>query len=123
MQPPSTRKTLNSGAWPEMHDIDLDGCPDLAMVSSLTPVSMQTPLVYRNNGSGQFTALPPAPFLATGFDGALAVFADVNGDGAIDLVSPTPHNGPDGEHRTADDYTTLATALNTTPSGPVRCGE
>ena len=57
------------------------------------------------------------------FDGKLVVFADVNGDGAIDLVSPITHDGPDGEHRTADDYTTLVTALNTTLAGPVRCGE
>ena len=61
----------------------------------LAEVSTQAPLVYRNNGSGQFRALPPDPFLVPDFYGDLTVFVDVNGDGAIDLVNSIFNYGPD----------------------------
>ena len=48
--------------------------------------------------------------------------SDVNGDGVIDFVVPRRHDGSDGRPRTADDFGTLLTLLNTTPAGPVRCG-
>ena len=47
--------------------------------------------------------------------------ADVNGDAAIDFVVPRRHDGPDNQARTADDFSTLLTLVNTTPVGPVRC--
>ena len=115
---------LANYAAPKMHDVDRDGCADLVMSGSLEEVGTDAPLVYRNNGSGQFEAMPPEPF--GGSDdthvGLYAVPADVNGDAVIDFVVPRRHDGPDGRPRTGDDFGTLVTLVNTTPVGPVRCG-
>ncbi len=115
---------LANYAAPTMHDVDRDGCADLVMSGSLEEVGTDAPLVYRNNGSGQFEAMPPEPF--GGSDdthvGLYAVPADVNGDAVIDFVVPRRHDGPDGRPRTGDDFGTLVTLVNTTPVGPVRCG-
>ena len=115
---------LANYAAPKMHDVDRDGCADLVMSGSLEEVGTDAPLVYRNNGSGQFVAMPPEPF--GGSDdthvGLYAVPADVNGDAVIDFVVPRRHDGPDGRPRTGDDFGTLVTLVNTTPVGPVRCG-
>ena len=74
---------FNDGA-PRMHDVDRDGCADLVMSRGHAPVRTQSPLVYRNDGSGRFQAMSPVPFAGSdryfGFD---AVPADVNGDAAI----------------------------------------
>ena len=113
---------LINGAEPEMHDVDRDGCADLVMSRSSNEVRIESPLVYRNDGSGRFEALPPGPFAGTEGDfGLYAVPADVDGDAAVDFVGPQRHDGPDRRARTADDFTTLVTLLNTTPAGPVRC--
>ena len=114
---------LHNAADPTMHDVDRDGCADLVMSRSGGRVRTESPLVYRNNGSGRFQAMSPEPF--TGSDrhfGTYAVPADVNGDTAIDFVVPRHHNGPDRRYNTSDDFTTLVTLLNTTPPGPARCG-
>ena len=114
---------LTNYAEPRMHDVDRDGCLDLVMSSSQEEVGRDAPLVYRNNGSGQFQAMPPEPFAGSDrYFGLYAVPADVNGDAVIDFVVPRRHDGPDGRPRTADDFGTLLTLLNTTPAGPVRCG-
>ena len=106
----------------EMHDIDLDGCKDLVVVGSETQIRTESPIAYRNNGSGQFTAMPPEPFAGDDhYFGRLAMPADVNGDGVVDFVVPQHNAGPDEEPETEDDFTTLVTLLNTTPAGPVRC--
>ena len=113
---------LADSAEPRMHDVDRDGCADLVMARSLGRVRTETPLVYRNNGSGRFQAMPPEPFVGSDrYFGNDAVPADVNGDTMIDFVVPDHHNGPDGFFGTADDFTKLVTLLNTTPAGPVRC--
>ena len=114
---------LTNYAEPKIHDVDRDGCADLVMSRSQEEVGTDAPLVYRNNGSGQFEAMPPEPFAGSDRYFALyAVPADVNGDGVIDFVVPRRHDGPDRRPRTADDFGTLVTLLNTTPPGPVRCG-
>ena len=114
---------LINSAEPRMHDVDRDGCADLVMWNSYQEVSTEAPLVYRNNGSGQFEPMPPEPFTAPagGYFGLYAVPADVDGDALIDFVAPQRHDGPDGIPRTEDDFTTLLTLLNATPVGPVRC--
>ena len=111
-------------AAPKMHDVDRDGCADLVMSGSLEEVGTDAPLVYRNNGRGQFEAMPPERFGGSDdtYVGLYAVPADVNGDAVIDFVVPRRHDGPDGRPRTGDDFGTLVTLLNTTPVGPVRCG-
>lgn len=82
----------------------------------------ETPLVYRNDGSGRFRAMSPVPFVGSErYFGTHAVPADVNGDTVVDFVVPVHHNGLDGLYNTADDFTTLVTLMNTTPPGPVRC--
>ena len=48
---------------------------------------------------------------------------DANGDGAIDFVVSEPGPGADGIWETSDDSARLVTLLNTTVTGPVRCGE
>ena len=114
---------LTNYAEPKMHDVDRDGCADLVMSGSQEEVGTDAPLVYRNNGSGQFEAMPPEPFAGSDrYFGLYAVPADVNGDTVIDFVVPRRHDGPDRQPRTADDFGTLVTLLNTTPAGPVRCG-
>ena len=111
-----------NGAAPTMRDVDLDGCPDLVMTIS-GPVGAESPLVYRNDGSGRFQAMSPVPFAGSAdYFGVNAVPADVNGDGAIDFVVPYPGVGLDGRHGTVDDATMLVTLLNTSPAGPLRCG-
>ena len=93
------------------------------MSRSQEEVGPDAPLVYRNNGSGQFEAMPAEPFAGSDrYFGLYAVPADVNGDAVIDFVVPQRHDGPDGRPRTADDFGTLVTLVNTTPAGPVRCG-
>ena len=105
-----------------MHDVDRDGCPDLVVVRG-AHVRTESPLVYRNDGSGRFQAMSPVPFAgSTPYFGFQAVPADVNGDSVIDFVVPDRENGPDGRVGTADDFTMLVTLLNTTPVGPAGCG-
>ena len=113
---------LTNIAAPRMHDVDRDGCADLVMSGSHNEVRTESPLVYRNAGGGRFQALSPEPFAGSDrYFGLYAVPADVNGDAAIDFVVPRRHNGPDNRPRTADDFSTLLTLLNTTPVGPARC--
>ena len=113
---------LSSFAEPRMHDVDRDGCQDLVMSASGAPVRTESPLVYRNDGTGRFQALPPEPFAGTEpYFGYYAQPADVDGDAVIDFVVPRHHNGPDGRYDTADDFTTLVALLNTTPAGSARC--
>ena len=121
-QSATTPETAQGFAVPQMHDVDRDGCLDLVMADSKSAVRVDAPLVYRNNGRGQFSAMLSAPF--TGGDHYFGYFAtpvDTNGDGVVDFVVPQHDNGPDGEWMTGDDFTTLVTLLNTTPAGPERC--
>ena len=115
---------LINDAAPRMHDIDHDGCADLVMSRNLNPVRIESPLVYRNDGSGRFQAMSPVPF--GGSDrhfGQFAVPIDVNGDRAIDFVIAQRDRGPDRQYDTPDDSTILVTLLNTTPPGPIRCAD
>ena len=105
-----------------MHDVDRDGCDDLTLWESVAPIRTESPVAYVNNGSGQFRALPPEPFVGESlYLGYLAVPADVNGDGAVDFVMALVQDGPDEEYGTADDFSTLLTLVNTTPAASVRC--
>ena len=111
---------LYNDGVPSMHDVDRDGCTDL--VVSGTRVRTESPLVYRNDGTGRFEAISPVPFAGSDrYFGFGAVPADVNGDGAVDFVVPHRDIGPDGHFGTVDDFTTLITLLNTTPGGQSRC--
>ena len=113
---------LSNDAAPRMHDIDRDGCADLVMSRSHDNVRTESPLVYRNDGSGRFRAMSPVPFVGSDrYFGWGAVPADVNGDTVVDFVFPELDWGPDGESDTADDFTVFMTLLNTTPVGSVRC--
>ena len=121
-QDATTPETAQGFAVPQMHDVDRDGCPDLVMANSKSAVRVDAPLVYLDNGRGQFSAMPPGPF--TGGDRHFGYFAapvDANGDGVVDFVVPQHDNGPDGEWRTGDDFTTLVTLVNTTADRPIRC--
>ena len=110
---------LHNGAEPRMHDVDRDGCADLVMVRGGYPLGAESPLIYRNNGSGQFRAVTPeAPLAGTSRN---IVPADLNGDMVIDFVYPQHHNGPDDLYHTPDDFVEFVAFLNTTRAGPVRC--
>ena len=112
----------NGSAGFAVHDVDRDGCADLVMVRQGHRVSREAPLVYRNNGSGQFRPMSPAPFLrADMYFGDNAAPADVNGDGAVDFVELEVFEGPDGVIETGDDFGVLVTLLNTTPARAPRC--
>ena len=113
---------LYNAATPRMHDVDRDGCADLVMSRSWRDMRTDSPLVYRNDGSGRFQAMSPVPFAGSDrYFGSNAVPADANGDMATDFVVPDRHDGPDDRYGTADDFTTLVTLLNTTPAGSIRC--
>ena len=66
-------------AAPKMHDVDRYGCADLVMSGSQEEVGTDAPLVYRNNGRGQFEAMRPEPFGGSDdtYVGLYAVPADV----------------------------------------------
>ena len=105
-----------------VYDVDRDGCADLVVYKGWGRIRTESPMVYRNNGSGQFEAMDPTLFAGDDrYFGSQIVPVDVNGDGVIDFVVPLRDNGPDGDWGTEDDFTTLETLLNTTPASPVRC--
>ena len=112
---------LYNEADPRMVDIDRDGCEDIVMANANTLIRPESPILYLNNGSGQFLPVDPDEMF-TGMDwsGIYSVPADVNGDGVIDLVFPQRIVGPDDEYGTDDDSTLFLTLLNTTPPRPVR---
>ncbi len=72
----------------------------------------QPPLACRNNGSGQFRRMAPAPFVGSDRDlGENAMQADVTGNGLTDIVFTTfDHRG-----------TVLVALVNTTRPRAVRC--
>ena len=106
------RSLLHGGAEPVLRDINRDGCLDLVMTRNRGPVRRQTPLVYRNNGSGQFRRMAPAPLVGSDRQlGENAMPADVNGDGVTDIVFATfDRRG-----------TVLVSLVNTTRPRAVRC--
>ena len=100
-QSATTPETAQGFAVPRMHDVDRDGCLDLVMANSKSAVRVDAPLVYLNNGRGQFSAMPPGPF--TGGDRHFGYFAapvDTNGDGVVDFVVPS---SPQRPRRRVDD--------------------
>ena len=112
---------LNLGGL-TMRDVDLDGCLDLVVTAPWDDVRPESPLVYRNNGSGQFSALPPERFA---FDGEVfgyrAVPIDADGDEAVDFVQATLGPGADRSWETDDDGLRIVTLLNTTTERRSRC--
>ena len=119
---PNGEPLHNGSAGFATHDVDRDGCIDLVMVRQGHRVSRHAPIVYLNNGSGQFRPLSPDPFLrADMYFGDNAAPADVNGDGAVDFVEVELYEGPDGVIHTDDDFGRFVTLLNTTPSRSPRC--
>lgn len=91
---------LASG-YNQTYGVDIDGDGKLDIVAVDTSPSTQTPgtvqyafTVFHNGGSGSFTAMGPYP-LAPSFTAGSSVFynifglsfADVNGDGRVDVVS------------------------------------
>ena len=73
----------------EMYDVDRDGCADLVMSHSRGPLDVEAPLVYRNDGSGRFRAMPPEPFAGSDGDfGYFAVPVHADDDQVIDFVVP-----------------------------------
>ena len=113
---------LNNDGDLGVHDVDRDGCADLVVSKSWGRIRTESPMVYRNSGSGQFAAMDPTLFAGDDrYFGMQAVPADVNGDSVVDFVVPHRDEGPDDEWGSEDDFTTLVTLLNTTPAGPVRC--
>ncbi len=84
-------------------------------------VRPESPLFYRNNGSGQFSPLPPGHFVSGDEFGYRAMPIDANGDGAIDFLASEPGPGADCIWETDDDSAQFVTLLNTTPAGHLRC--
>ena len=116
-------ESINLGGL-AMHDVDLDGCLDLVVTAPWDQIRLESPLVYRNNGSGQFSPLPPGHFVSGGESfGYYAMPIDANGDGAIDFVVSEPGPGADGRWETSDDSARLVTLLNTTVAAPIQCAE
>jgi hypothetical protein len=115
---------LYNVAAPRMHDVDGDGCLDLVMSGGFEfrAESMEAPIIYRNNGSGQFQAMSPEPFAGSDhYFGYNLAPADLNGDAVVDFVLPQHNNGPDDLYGTADDFVRFLVLLNATPVGSIRC--
>ena len=102
---------LVAAAEVEMHDINRDGCLDLVMARNKSNVTLQAPLVYRNNGSGQFRPIAPARFVR-GLSGGYSWPANLDADGITDFVFA---------HRDGE-ASFLVALLNRTRPRPVRCG-
>ena len=45
-------------------NVHLDGCPDLVVTAPRDEIRPESPLVCRNNGSGQFSPLPREHFVS-----------------------------------------------------------
>ena len=114
---------LYNVAAPRMHDVDGDGCLDLVMSGGFEfrAESMEAPIIYRNNGSGQFQAMSPEPFATHYSDWYSAVPTDLNGDTRIDFVTFWYGAGADDRYETPDDVPEVMALLNATPAGPIRC--
>ena len=97
-----------------MGDINRDGCLDILVVENWAPITPQSPLAYRNNGSGQFRQMAPDLFVevAAGSFPAGSGFraADVNGDGVVDLVNTEFY-----------DPASIVALVNTTRRRATRC--
>ena len=116
------REPLTNVAAFAKRDVDRDGCLDLVMVRTGVRVSRQAPLVYLNNGRGQFRPLSAKPFLRVDrswYIGNGTVPADVDGDGVTDFVSLEYVNRPDNN---LPEYGVFITLLNDTGRRPIRCG-
>ena len=114
---------LYNAAAPRMHDVDGDGCLDLVMSGGfeILTESIEAPIVYRNNGSGQFEAMYPEPFASHYGGWYNAEPTDLNNDTKADFVNFWYSVGADGLDETPDDVPEILALLNTTPAGPVRC--
>ena len=78
-------RNLLIGAGIALGDIDGDGLPDVFLASVERPA-----VLYHNDGNFHFTDVTAASGLRlTGLATLSAAFADVNGDGALDLVVGT----------------------------------
>ncbi|HXH92161.1 MAG TPA: FG-GAP-like repeat-containing protein [Thermoanaerobaculia bacterium] len=91
-------------------DFNGDGAPDLAVGNSAgfsaDPVGHTITILLNNNdGSGTFTALPPASSPATNGFVTRLVAADVNEDGKIDLLAVDANSSPNGVRYYAGDGT------------------
>ena len=84
-----TNRILNNGAGVALGDYDNDGLPDIFLCGLDRPSAL-----YRNLGHWRFTNVTAAAGLS--FPNRYqrgAVFADVNGDGALDLLVSTLNQG------------------------------
>src|SRR5207248_6819106 len=73
------------GAGVALGDVDGDGLPDIFLASEERPAAL-----YHNNGGFRFTDITVASGIDTkGLATTSAAFADVDGDGALDLIVGT----------------------------------
>ena len=98
-----------------LHDVDGDGNDDLITALSGS-ISDASPLLYLNDGAGQFT-VPDQMVLTDGdaYYGENSIALDLNNDGRLDFTGTDSSPGPDGEYGTVDDVFNLDTLLSQEP--------
>lgn len=102
----------NQPTWMKLMDANGDGHDDIVMNSPFATLSNAAPVVYVNDGSGNFVAHDTAPIKnGDQYFGYSVMPIDSNGDGELDFAGIEFESGPDGMFGTADDFVDIEVSV------------